>query len=184
MSGSKRELEIVDGGSSEDEAPRGCFALWGALGLAAYTSLVLLMLLAGLVGVFGATVAMVLSTAGSGGGLMSGSEADSWRLSELRRLGILGDERSPPAYHDHSPGLDGSAGCMIDGDEVVQWEGWEEVARVPIAGAVLRVEGEAAAPTVILGAGGAEARCPFEADQGGDRFTRMLRAEIRRSEAP
>ncbi len=184
MPDSKQDLKLVGDAGSEGEGPRGCFALWGALGLAAYTSLVLLMLLAGIVGVFGATVAMVLSTAGSGGGLMSGSEADSWRLSELRRIGILSGADTPPAYHDHSPGLDGSAGCMIAGDELVQWEGWEEVARVPIAGAVLRVEGDAAAPTVILGGGGAEARCPFGADQGGDRFTRMLRAEIRRSEAP
>lgn len=182
-----KDLKLVDGAAGADpaeDAPRGCFALWGALGMAAYAFLVLGMLLAGLVGIFGASVAMVLRNAGSGGALMSGTEADSWRLSELRGVGILGEGVTPPAYHDHSRQIDGSAGCMIAGDEVVQWEAWAEVGRVPIAGAALTVEGPDEAPTVSLSGGGSTVRCPFDEEQGGDRFARMLKAEIRRSETP
>jgi hypothetical protein len=183
MSDERKPLRLIEP-MNPDEEPRGCFALWGALGLAGYAVLLMGFICMGLIGVGGSTVAMLLSQASSGAALASGVEVDSWRLSELRGVGILEADVTPSVYHDHSPKADGSAGCMVAGDELVSWEGWANPKRVTIAGAALRQEGPEDAPTVTLSAGGVEVACPFGRDQGGDKFARMLNAEIRRASEP
>jgi len=177
------DLKLTDG---EEDAPQGCLALWSALGLAAYAGVILMMMLIGLLGLASSSVMMLLADADSGAELMSGVEASGWRLVELRRVGVLAEGDVPSLYHDHSPKGDGSAGCLVSGDQLVRWASWAEAERAPIlASAVVEVAGDPKALTVTLRSGGASISCPFSEGQGGDRLARMLSAEIRRlPEAP
>jgi len=165
-----------------EDAPTGCFALWGSIGMAAYAFLVLGMACTGLVGLTSSSVMMLWNQRDKGAELISGAEAESWRLSELRGVGILGAEDYPIIYHDHAPGIDGSAGCMVVDDTLISWEEWTFVAKVSISRSVLTQEGSEEAPTLTLSDGTAEVVCPFGEGEGGDRMVRMMRAEIREAQ--
>jgi len=165
-----------------EDAPTGCFALWGSLGMAAYAFLVLGMACTGLVGLTSSSVMMLWNQRDKGAALITGGEAESWRLKELRGVGILGEEEYPSIYHDHAPRTDGSAGCMVVDDTLISWEGWAFKSKVVISRSTLTQEGSEIAPVVILSDGQGEVVCPFGEDQGGDRMVRMLTSEIRQAQ--
>ena len=63
--------------ANDEDAPQGCAAIWGALGLAAYAGIIATMGLLGILGLAGSSIAMLLADADSGSELMSGFDAAS-----------------------------------------------------------------------------------------------------------
>lgn len=164
--------------AADDSEPEGCFQQLSKLGLAAYALLILGIGASATLCAVGSMSAIV-ENALDPHALVSGLEAETWRIEELRRRELLGAEELPDLYHDHSGLGDGSSGCMVTGGELVRWELWNEDGRVPIEGARVKTYGDESAPTVTVTLGEASVSCPFDEDEGGDRFARMLTAEAR-----
>ncbi len=172
MSSDPPELRVVE----DDESPSGLASRLSQLGLAAYTLLLLGIAGIGLTcAVFSLQGAVALAVAPHA--LSSGFTVDTWRLTELRRAGILTEGQVPDLYHDHTRIGDGSAGCMVVDAQVVRWDVWIEAGRVPVAGATVDSHGEPESPTVRVSNGPDAVECPFAEDEGGDRFQTMLRVE-------
>ena len=169
----KPELHVVRKGADE---PKGCFGFLQSLGLAAYALLIL--------GIGGSAFLCAL---GSMQGIVSNAlnphelvgsvEIEAWRVEEMRRRELIGADALPDLYHDHSSLGDGSSGCMVVDRHVVRWELWQEEARVPIPGATVTAYGDEDSPTVTTTNGELTVNCPFDEDEGGARFARMLQAE-------
>jgi hypothetical protein len=161
---------------SEHEAPSDLASRLSQMGLAAYTLLLLTIAGVGLIcAVFSLQGAISLAVAPHA--VASGFTVDTWRLTELRREGILGEAEVPDLYHDHTRMGDGSAGCMVVEGQVVRWDVWLETGRVPVAGATVDSTGEPSSPTVRIRSGSLSVECPFEEDEGGERFETMLQFE-------
>jgi hypothetical protein len=160
---------------SAEDAPGGILGAIAQLGLAAY--MVLLLTVAGsailCTGLAGYGV-YVSTTFGSP--LTGGSKLEAWRLNELRRWGVLGEEELPALYHDDSPTSDGTAGCLVLGEKLLRWDAAKTTAEAVIAGGSVSSFGDPAAPTVVLRQGVTEIQCPFREDEGGDRFLVQLTA--------
>lgn len=165
---------------SAEDAPGGILGAIAQLGLAAY--MVLLLTVAGsailCTGLAGYGV-YVTTTFGSP--LTGGSKLEAWRLNELRRWGVLGADELPALYHDDSPAMDGSAGCLVTGDALLRWDNGKTTAEAIIAGGSVSSFGDPEAPTVVLRQGVTEIQCRFNEDEGGDRFLVQLQAS---AEAP
>lgn len=171
MSEDRPKLRVVD----EDEAPQGLASRLSQLGLAAYT---LLILGIAVMGFFCAVFSLqgAISQLVAPKELSSGFTIDAWRVTELRKEGVLAAEQTPALYHDHSKVGDGSAGCLVVDAQVVRWDAWIETGRVDIPSASLSSSG-GDSPTVTITQGGRSVDCPFDEDEGGDRFLTMLRVD-------
>lgn len=161
-----------------NEEPEGCLASVQRLGLAAYVLLILGIAASAALCAIG-TMHAIVANALDPHELVGGVSVEPWRTEEMRRRELLGDDELPDLYHDHSSLGDGSSGCMVLAGELVRWELWQVDGRVPIEGARVMVEGDSSAPTVTVTLGEDSVSCPFDEDEGGDRFERMLSAEAR-----
>lgn len=166
-----RQLHVAD-----EQPPEGCLAQLQKLGLAAYALLIIGIGASGLLCALGSMHAIV-ENALDPHELIGGLDVEAWRLDEMRRQGLLGPDTVPDVYHDHSSLGDGSSGCMVVGPDLIRFELWKETARVTIEGARVTSYGDDVAPTVTVTLDDATVSCPFDEDEGGDRFARMLTAE-------
>lgn len=154
--------------SRSDERPHtrmpGC-------GLAAFAMLLLSILGVGLCGVSVSTYSVFASydqlrpTRLSYGGVV-----DPATLAPMREAGLLGAEEIPDAFHAESS--DGYEACAISGGRVLQITRVGK-AQMPFT-AIESVEADESGVTIV----GTKKtiRCPFGAEEGADRFARMLQA--------
>lgn len=161
--------------------PKGCFAWIQSLGLAAYALLLIAIGGSALLCALGSMQGIV-ANALSPHDLTGGIEIDTWRVEEMRRRELIAPKALPDLYHDHSSLGDGSSGCMVVDGHVVRWELWNEDGRVPIAGATVTAYGDEDSPTVTTTLGDQSVNCPFDRDEGGQRFARMLQVDAAKSQ--
>lgn len=122
----------------------------------------------------GASVWGLIAGQTPAGVLLGSAKLDGLVLARLRAQGVLGENETPLLYHDHSPELDGRAGCMVVGQELLQWRDDQPVARLPIRGAQVQSQGDPEAPVVVLIQGAERVECPFDAGEGGPRLAELL----------
>lgn len=150
-------------------------ATFSSLGLAMYAVLILTIMLSSCgCGVLSLNTA-ILNIA-SPKKLMGAVEVDPWRVQELERYGVLQPGETLLLYHDHTSMGDGTAGCMVlgpeDGATVVRWDDEVVTGRVEVSGATVTQNAE----DVTITHGDVQVVCPFGADEGIEKFTRMLTA--------
>lgn len=157
----------------QDAQPRSFTRLLGELSLALYALLLVSIVGASLL-CTGASLWGIVQAQSPAGTLLGGTDLDPQTVALLRARQVLGPDQTPLLYHDDSPDLDGSAGCLVAGQELVRWEANAEVGRVAIPGA--RVEGLAQGEglTVQVVQGERAVRCPFGPEEGGERFVDLL----------
>ena len=111
--------------------------------------------------------------------LVPGNQVPVNRLAPLRKAGVLGLTDVPPAWHDESPGRDGTTVCALMPDDLVRLENetltrirYDELATVQLEGT------ENTGGTVVATAkDGRTIRCVFGIQEGVTRLDRQLRSE-------
>ncbi|MDP2311772.1 MAG: hypothetical protein Q8P41_02630 [Pseudomonadota bacterium] len=99
--------------------------------------------------------------------LSYGGVVDPSMLRPLQDAGLIGPDEVPDAYHAEN--IDGTAACAISGGEVVRLSP-EGAQSMPVA-SITAVTGS---DTEVVIQGDTSIVCPFGADEGGERFRRML----------
>lgn len=99
--------------------------------------------------------------------LSYGGVVDPAMLAPLREAGLIGPKEVPDAYHAEN--VAGTEACAISGGEVMRLGG-DGATSMPIA-SITSVTGTDAQ---VLIHGDTSIVCHFGADEGGDRFRRML----------
>ncbi len=162
--------------ATETEEPLGCLGTIQSLGLAFYAILLLSTACAGTTCAMGSMILLAMRGDDKPTGLISGFEADAWRLNELRRVGVLETNQTPELYHDTSTKGDGSSGCAFTSGTLVSWQFWQETGRVPLSGATVTELDSTV--TVVLGS--ETVNCVLTEGDDADRFARMMTAESAR----
>ena len=165
---------------SAEPKPLGCLANFGSLGLAMYALLVLSLLVSSLTCGVMTMVQTWRSQAIDSTELQSGIQTAPWRLSELRKWGVLQSEEVPALYHDHSPIADGSSGCLVMNNALVLWTEKALTRSLAIPGATI----EDNSTNVRLTQGTESIDCPFMPGDGADRLAAMLRVDAAKGPAP
>jgi hypothetical protein len=150
------------------------------MGLAMYAILVLSLLVSSLTCGVMTMVQAWRSSQIYGSELQSGLEVSPWRLSELRKWGVLEGEQTPALYHDHSVETDGSSGCLVMNKDLVLWTDKVQRKRLTIAGATLSGDDT----QVTLRQGADQIQCPFWPGDGADRLLSMLNTDAKQKPAP
>ena len=136
----------------------------------------------GLFGMIGATIGLLNSQPEEARNLVHGSEVQVWRLQPMRELGLLDLAEIPAAWHDESPGYDGTRACVIRSQSVGRIEEglvseipWTEVS----ATAVERTSDD----TMSITVSGKDTAltCHFGPDEGAERFLRQVETERKRN---
>ena len=132
----------------------------------------------GLVGMFGATVALVNSEPEEARTLVHGSEVQTWRLQPMRDVGLLALTEVPAAWHDESPAFDGTRACVINRTGVGRVEDgvathlrWSEVLDTDV------VQASDVRVTITVRGADRSVPCHFGPYEGADRFVRMVQSE-------
>lgn len=101
--------------------------------------------------------------------LAYGGLVDARLLRPMRSVGLLRADELPDAFHAET--LDGTRACAISGGNLLRIE--DGVAsQMPLA-AIDRVERDGEG-VVAMSEDGRTLACPFGADEGGERFARMI----------
>lgn len=136
----------------------------------------------GLLGMVGATFGLLYSQPEEARNLVHGSEVQVWRLQPMRKLGLLELTEVPAAWHDESPGYDGTRACVIRSQSVGRIEDgrvseipWTEVSST----AVERTSDD----TMSITVSGIDTAltCHFGPDEGAERFLRQVETERKRN---
>jgi hypothetical protein len=165
---------------NEEPKPLGCLANFGSMGLAMYAILVLGLLVSSLTCGVMTMVNTWRSAHVPSSQLQSGLEVTPWRLTELRKWGVLTGNGTPALYHDHSEETDGSSGCLVLDTHLVLWKNKALVGQLAIAGATL----SGTETAVRLRQGDQEILCPFLPGDGADRLLGMLKTDAAKHESP
>ncbi len=169
-----------EGLPTKEPQPLGCLANFGSLGLAMYAILVIGLLTSSLTCGVMTMVQSWRSSYVPGSELQSGVEAAAWRLNELRKWGVLGEQETPALYHDHSVNIDGSSGCLVMNDQLVLWTDRETTLRLSIPGSQI----EGSDTLVRLTRGAEHIECPFYPGDGADRLAAMLKTDAQKEATP
>ena len=147
-------------------------------GLAAYAGLLMALGLVGIVGMGGATYALLFGGGAGPSELVAGSQVATWRLEPMWDAGVLRPGDVPGAWHDESAARDGTTSCALLTDAVVRVEAgvgsrvaYADLLEVSIA------SGDGADVVVVARGAAGELRCRFGPGEGGERFTRQLQSE-------
>ena len=153
--------------------PLGCLANFGSLGLAMYAILILGLLVSSLTCGVMTMVQTWRSSYIPDNELQSGLQTAPWRLTELRKWGVLQNNETPALYHDHSALVDGSSGCLVMGKDLILWTDKTLTTKLPIAGATI----EGTETSVRLIQNDEQIDCPFMPGDGADRLAAMLKVD-------
>jgi hypothetical protein len=158
---------------SEEPKPLGCLANFGSMGLAMYAILVLGLLVSSLTCGVMTMVNTWRSAHVPSSELQSGLDITPWRLSELRKWGVLTGTSTPALYHDHSQETDGSSGCLVLDTQLVLWQDKTLVRPLAIPGATL----SGTKTEVRMRQADQEILCPFWPGDGAQRLLGMLKTD-------
>ena len=162
------------------ESPQGCLAKVQSLGLAMYAMLLLSFVAVGLVCGLGSLYALFRSSTTSNQGLVSGAQLEPWRLAEFRRLELIGQGETPSLYYDSSIAGDGSAGCLVAGEQLFSFKGGGSTHKAVLIGqSEVSVSAIPSGLAVVVTHDNQSLRCEFYSAEDGNRFADMLRAEAR-----
>jgi hypothetical protein len=101
--------------------------------------------------------------------LAYGGLVDARLLRPMRSAGLLRADEIPDAFHAET--LDGTRACAVSGGKLLRVEDGV-VSQLPLAD-VDRVDRDGD-DVIATAADGRRLACPFGADQGGERFARMI----------
>jgi hypothetical protein len=136
----------------------------------------------GLFGMIGATIGLLNSQPEEARSLVHGSEVQVWRLQPMRKLGLLELGEIPAAWHDESPGYDGTRACVIRSHSVGRVED-EQATEIPwtevSATAVERTSEDVMSITVS--GKDTTITCHFGPNEGAERFLRQVETERKRN---
>ena len=121
---------------------------------------------------------MLNSTPNEARNLVHGSEVSVWRLQPMRDAGLLRLTEVPAAWHDRSPGFDGTDSCGLGEQGVLQLQSEKgtAIAFSDVQEIDISVDENG---LLIVSVTGPEAtiRCPFGSSEGGERFARQIQVE-------
>jgi len=169
-------LRLIDDTERIDTRSPGC-------GLAAYAILLLVMCVAGLVGMGLASWNLVSSTGQhSPFELLSGTDVEASRLAPLRVAGLLGEGDLPTAFHDESPDMSGQTACAMTASAVLRVEpgvarrlSFDDMADIQ---AISGASGDVFLMTALDGVDEHSVACRFGPKEGGTRFLRQVQVEL------
>ena len=152
-------------------------------GVATYAILLLLICLAGLVGIaFSSWNLLSASRHTDPFSLMSGTDVDPSRLEPLREAGLLGPQEVPMAFHDESPDMSGTTACAMTASAMLRVEpgqarrlSFDDMADIQ---AITGATGDVFLMTSLDGDDQHSLACRFGPNQGGTRFLRQVQVEL------
>jgi len=147
-------------------------------GMGLYAIVLMLICGMGLVGMCGATVALMNSEPNEARNLVHGSEVQVWRLQPMRDAQLLKLTQVPMAWHDESPRFDGTTSCVVTEAMVARLENgnptqlkWDEITATEVE----RTQSDKMTVSIVGKA--ARFSCHFGPNEGADRFLRMIESE-------
>ena len=165
----------TDDPSIQSENLPGC-------GLGMYALLLIFIGSLGIVGMIGGTIGLLNSEPEEARNLVHGSEVQVWRLQPMRNAGLLELTEVPAAWHDESPGFDGTTACVVRyesvgrlADDVATQLKWDAIVRTSVERSAndrmsITIHGESDSFT-----------CHFGPDEGAERFLRQVEAERKKA---
>jgi len=135
-----------------------------------------------LVGMIGATIGLLNSQPEEARNLVHGSEVQVWRLQPMREAGLLELTEVPAAWHDESPGYDGTTACVIRDHSVGRIEGGQasEITWAKVTSTNVERTSEDTMSITVSGKDNIFT-CHFGPNEGAERFLRQVETERKRS---
>jgi hypothetical protein len=136
----------------------------------------------GLLGMVGATIGLLNSQPEEARNLVHGSEVQVWRLQPMRNVGLLELTEVPAAWHDESPGYDGTRACVIRSHSVGRIEDGQ-MSEIPWAEVSSTAVERTSDDTMSITVSGKDSAftCHFGPNEGAERFLRQVDTERKRN---
>ena len=161
---------------NDDETPNlnnvGC-------GFGLYAMLLFIIFLVGVAGMVIGTIGLLNSEPAEARNLVHGSEVQVWRLQPMRDAGLLELTEVPAAWHDESPGFDGTTACVLTTNGVGRVENgqhwfaaWSDITDVSAE------QTDEDRINVVTQMGDDAFGCSFGLQEGAERFLRQIQAEL------